>query len=336
MRLEAPAFWGRTDALPGKLLSPLGSLYGLIVERRFARAIPYRSTLPVVCIGNLTVGGGGKTPTAIWLAEALRTSGVRPALLSRGYGGNLAGPVQVMDAHSATDVGDEALLLAKVAPTFIARNRAEGARLIESTDASFILMDDGFQNPSLAKDFCLIVADASFGIGNGSCLPAGPLRAPLDAQIARADALVIIGTESGASGLGSRFERAGKPVFSARLQPSGDTRWLSVLPAIGFAGIARPDKFFSTLRSAGGRVEETVPFPDHHQFSEDDAEKLLALAAETRRMLITTEKDWVRLPDTDGKRAELKFRSRPLPVRLEVKEAERLADLVGRRLGQSS
>lgn len=336
MRLEPPAFWGRKDALLGKLLGPAGSLYGAMAERRFARATPYRSKLPVVCIGNLTVGGGGKTPTAIWLAGALQACGERPAFLSRGYGGKLAGPVQVADAHTATDIGDEALLLANTAPAFIAHDRAAGAQTIEGTDASLILMDDGFQNPDLAKNFCLIVADADVGVGNGRTLPAGPLRAPLDAQIGRADALLVIGTENGASELASRFERKDKPIFSGRLQPAEDTRWLSVLPAIGFAGIARPEKFFNTLRSAGGRVEETVPFPDHHPFSEDDAAKLLARAAESRRMLVTTEKDWVRLPDKDGKRAELKFRSRPLRVRLEVEEVERLVGLVRTRLGQTS
>ena len=290
---------------------------------------PYRSRLPVICIGNFTAGGGGKTPTAIAVAKVLKEAGERPSFLTRGYGGKTQGPVLAAKGQSAAEVGDETLLLAAHAPTVVSADRAAGAKLIEGTNATVIVMDDGFQNPQLAKDFSLIVVDAATGLGNGLVMPAGPLRAPLDKQMPRADALLLIGEGGKTAPLAKSFEAANKPVFKARMAPRGDARWLGILPVIGFAGIANPKKFYATLSQSGARLTGTRSFPDHHPYTERQAERLLRWAREWNAMLVTTEKDWVRLPDDDGTElSELKFRSRPLLIDIEFADGNRLKRLL--------
>jgi tetraacyldisaccharide 4'-kinase len=310
-------------------LSPLGGIYGRMAERRMTGVAPYRSRLPVICIGNFTAGGGGKTPTAIAVAKELKEAGERPCFLTRGYGGKTQGPVLAAKDQSAAEVGDETLLLAVHAPTVVAADRAAGAKLIEGTDATVIVMDDGFQNPQLAKDFSLIVVDAATGLGNGLVMPAGPLRAPLDKQTPRADALLLIGEGGKTAPLAKSFEAANKPVLKARMTPRGDARWLGILPVIGFAGIANPKKFYATLSQSGARLTGTRSFPDHHPYTERQAERLLRWAREWNAMLVTTEKDWVRLPDDDGTElSELKFRSRPLLIDIEFADGNRLKRLL--------
>ena len=215
----------------------------------------------------------------------------------------------VAKGQSAAEVGDETLLLAAHAPAVVSADRAAGARLIEGTDATVIVMDDGFQNPQLAKDVSLIVVDAATGLGNGLVMPAGPLRAPLDKQMPRADALLLIGDGGKTAPLAKSFEAANKPVLKARMAPRGDARWLGILPVIGFAGIANPKKFYATLSQNGARLTGTRSFPDHHPYSERQAMRLLRWAREWNAMLVTTEKDWVRLPDDDGTelRAQVPF-----------------------------
>jgi tetraacyldisaccharide 4'-kinase len=321
MPLRAPFFWYRKKGVLASALAPFGQIYGRIAEKRFAEGKPYRSRLPVVCIGNFTAGGGGKTPTAIAIAKLLVELGARPAFLTRGYGGASEGPVLVKKGQSAEEVGDEPLLLAEVAPTMVAADRAAGARAIEGSGASAIVMDDGFQNPSLAKDLSLVVVDAESGIGNGLVMPAGPLRAPLEAQMARADALIAIGDDGKAARLIDAFAAKGKPVLKARMVPRQDKRWLSVLPVIGFAGIARPEKFFATLRNNGARLIDQRSYPDHYRYSERQARSLLREAKDYNAMLVTTEKDWVRLPADDGSdAAELKHRSRPFLIAVEFED----------------
>jgi tetraacyldisaccharide 4'-kinase len=329
MRRETPFWWYRKTGALASSLAPLGRLYGSLVERRFARATPYRSRLPVVCIGNFTVGGGGKTPTAIEMARLLSALGERPAFLTRGYGGTLTGPAFVSESLTAREVGDEPLLLAEVAPTMIAPDRVAGAKAIEASDATVIVMDDGFQNPSLHKTFSLVAVDAESGLGNGLIVPAGPLRAPLAAQIARADALLVIGEGGKAAGLVEAFTRAGKPALKARIAPNCDPRWLGVLPAIGFAGIARPAKFFATLRANGARLIATHAFPDHHGYTEREARRLLDEAQDKNAMLVTTEKDWARLSgDRDTAPGELKHRSRPFPIVVKFADEAALTELL--------
>ena len=318
MPLETPFWWYRKKGALAFALAPLGRLYGRVAEGRFAKGEPYRSRLPVVCIGNFTAGGGGKTPTAIAVASLLKELGAKPAFLTRGYGGRSEGPVLVAKGQSAEDVGDEPLLLAEVAPTMVSADRAAGARAIEATEADVMVMDDGFQNPSLAKDLSLVVVDGGAGVGNGLVMPAGPLRAPLEAQVARADALVVIGDGGRATPLIDTFMRQSKPVLKARIVPRQDRRWLSVLPVIGFAGIARPSKFFETLRANGARLIDERSYRDHYRYSERQARSLLKEAKTYNAMLVTTEKDWVRLPDDDGSdAAELKHRSRPFAIAVE-------------------
>jgi tetraacyldisaccharide 4'-kinase len=332
---RAPGFWYRDKGLMASALSSIGDLYARIAAERAKRIEPYRSRLPVICVGNFTLGGGGKTPTALSIAETLKGLGAYPAFLTRGYGGKTQGAAFANEDADAADVGDETLLLAAQAPTVVAADRAAGARLIETSAAGVIVMDDGFQNPGLKKDLSLIVVDAASGIGNGLVFPAGPLRAPLDAQIAQADALLIVGVGGKAAELAQSFERQRKPVLRGKIVSRGDPRWLGVLPIIAFAGIARPEKFFATLRELGGRVEETRSFADHHRFTQKEANTLLKLAKDSGAMLVTTEKDWARLPAERGTpQGELKFRSRPLPIRIDVQKEEQLKSLLQKALSR--
>ncbi len=332
MRLSSPFWWYRPRGVLAAALSPLAALYGRAAESRMAKGEPYRSKLPVICIGNFTAGGGGKTPTAIAIAKGLTNLGETPVFLTRGYGGKSEGPLLVAKGMSAGDVGDEPLLLAEHAPTVVSADRAEGAKFIEAAKelgATVIVMDDGFQNNQLAKDLSLVVADASLGIGNGLVMPAGPLRAPLAAQLPRADALLLIGDGAQGAPVAKHFESAGKPVLKAKLKPRGDARWLTVLPVIGFAGIANPKKFYATLAEHGARVSETRSFADHHLYTERQARHLLNWAREWNCMLVTTEKDWVRLPeDTGSALAELRHRSRPFPITVEFSDPEQVKVLV--------
>jgi tetraacyldisaccharide 4'-kinase len=323
MRLKAPFWWYRKQGALASALVPLGRLYGNAAEARFAGTDPYRSRLPVICIGNFTSGGGGKTPTAIAVAALLTEMGRKPAFLTRGYGGKSKGPVLVSKNQSAEIVGDEPLLLAEMAPTMVSADRAAGAKAIETSAADVIVMDDGFQNPGLAKDLSLVVVDAGSGIGNGLVMPAGPLRAPLEAQMARADALVVIGDGQKAERLSDAFAAQAKPVLKARMVPRQDKRWLGVLPVIGFAGIARPEKFFATLRDNGARLIDARAYPDHYRYSERQARSLLKEATDYNAMLVTTEKDWVRLPDDpDSAAGELKHRSRPFSIAIAFSDPE--------------
>jgi tetraacyldisaccharide 4'-kinase len=233
-------------------------------------------------------------------------------------------------------VGDEPLLLAEVAPTMVSADRPLGAKAIEASEANVIVMDDGFQNPNLTKDLSLVVVDADTGVGNGLVMPAGPLRAPLEAQMARADALVVIGDGGKAARLVEAFAAKGKPVLKARMVPLQDRRWLSVLPVIGFAGIARPQKFFATLRNNGARLIDARAYPDHYRYSERQARSLLREARDYNAMLVTTEKDWVRLPADDGSdAAELKHRSRPFAIAVEFEDAAAVKKLLSAAIAKT-
>jgi tetraacyldisaccharide 4'-kinase len=314
--MREPAFWWRQAALAAGLLAPLAALYGAVAGARLARR-GARAAVPVVCIGNLTVGGAGKTPLALAVAGRLAAEGGTPMLLSRGYRGRLAGPLRVDPArHRARDVGDEPLVLARVAPTFVARDRVAGAQAAVAAGASVIVMDDGFQNPSLHKDFSVLVVDGRRGIGNGRVVPAGPLRAPLMAQLARADALVVVGPSQAGADVAAVARARGVPVFDAGLAPdAAAVAALAGARVLAFAGIGDPQKLFATLTAAGIAVAATRSFPDHHRYTPAQASMLCAQADREALMLVTTEKDLVRMQgDTDV--AALAARARALPVTL--------------------
>lgn len=271
------------------MLAPLGALYGASVAWKAGHARPYRAKPRVVCVGNLTAGGSGKTPVALALGARLIAKGARVVFLTRGYGGSQAGPLEVSAIHEAAQVGDEALLLARSAPTIAARNRAAGAKLAEQIGAEFIVMDDGHQNFTLAKDLSLVVVDGETGFGNGRVIPAGPLREPVRQGLARADAVVIMG-----DGRPDLADYRG-PCLRARLTiRGGDFKGRAVF---AFAGIGRPEKFVASLKETGAIVTGTQFFPDHHVFSAKDISALKARAGEAA--LVTTEKDFVRLAERD-------------------------------------
>jgi tetraacyldisaccharide 4'-kinase len=319
-RLREPAFWWREAGAAAALLAPLSALYGGIAGRRMRRT-GMRAAAPVICIGNFTLGGTGKTPTAIAVAQLLAGAGETPVLLSRGYGGGLAGPVQVdISRHRAAEVGDEPLLLARVAPTIIARDRVAGARAATAAGATVIVMDDGLQNPSLEKDLSIVVVDARRGLGNGKVFPAGPLRAPLDLQFTRTNAVLLIGPSGGMAPVVESAARYAVPVFHATLEP--DAAAVAALRGqrvLAFAGIGDPDKFFATVTSAGIDAPVRRPFADHHRFTEDEATALIADAKGDGLTLLTTEKDFARM---SGKPtlAGLAHQTKALPVRLVVRE----------------
>ena len=329
--LPEPGWWyGSAPGPLARALVPLARIWGAAAERRFHRGGAYRAAVPVVCIGNFTAGGTGKTPLALLVAAELERLGARPAFLTRGYGGSVAGPHWVVPGHdSATTVGDEPLLLARIAPTLVCRNRAEGARAIVAMGARHgaIVMDDGLQNGTLAKDLVLAVVDGRRGIGNGLVMPAGPLRAPLAFQLALADAIVVNmpeGTPGGDTSFTTWLrDHFGGPVMRATTRPDGDTGWIAGAEVLAFSGIGAPERFFGLLERLGaGRVTRRA-FPDHHAFSEAEARALLADARARGATLCTTEKDWVRLA-SDGARGELGAATRVLEVRVALDDRDQV------------
>jgi tetraacyldisaccharide 4'-kinase len=305
------------------LLAPLGAIYGAVAAARM-QAQGSSAGVPVICFGNLTVGGAGKTPAALAAAHLLLAARERPFFLSRGYGGRLAGPARVDPSfHRSGDVGDEPLLLARLAPTIVARDRVAGAKTARLGGSSVIVMDDGFQNPSLAKDLAILVVDGRRGIGNGRIFPAGPLRAPLNAQLARAKALMVVGPADGAAEILHSADRHGVAIFHGRLEPDHNSlAALTGRKVLAFAGIGDPEKFFATLHRAGITIGDQASFADHHRYTAADAQALIARAEAANLVLITTEKDRARF-DSDPSLAALAARTSVLPVRLVVDEAER-------------
>ena len=330
-----PPFWwyGSGTSLTAFLLEPLALVWDLATQLRWAVTNPYRSKLPVICVGNLTVGGAGKTPTAIAIAEQLRSHGEAPVFLTRGYGGRIRGP-HLVDVHrdSAADVGDEPLLLTQTAPVVVSADRVKGARLAEAQQSSVIVMDDGFQNPQLAKDFSILVVDRATGIGNGLIVPAGPLRGSLRFQLLKAQAMILVGAGTAASEVETRARMLELPVFDATLAPKSQTKWLKNKQVIAFAGIAHPEKFFETAEQAGAQIVERLSFADHHAYTEEDAAGLLADAEKAGALLITTEKDHVRLSETGEACAALKKTARALPVSLMLKNRDKLSALLAAAL----
>jgi tetraacyldisaccharide 4'-kinase len=281
--------------------------------------------VPVICIGDPTVGGAGKTPVAIGVANMLIAQGKRPYFLTRGYGGRAQGPLLLDPArHSAADVGDEPLLLAAIAPVVVAADRIAGAKLAAQAGADIIVMDDGFQNPALEKNRSLLVIDAKGAVGNGRVFPAGPLRAPLAAQLAHASAVVLIGDGEA----GEKVARQASKVLRATIVPDANAaQILKGKSLLAYAGIGRPEKFFATLEAIGGNVAERRAFPDHHPFSADEASELLSAARNRNLTLVTTEKDRARMQG-DAALNELARASLVLPITLRFEDESALKALL--------
>lgn len=326
--MREPAFWWRRPGLAASLLWPAGAIYGAITAHRMMRP-GAAAGVPVVCIGNLTAGGTGKTPAAILVAQMLTAAGRKPFMLTRGYGGREAGPVQVDQArHRAEDVGDEPLLLARVAPTVVARDRVAGAAFARSAGADVIVMDDGFQNPSLAKDLSIVVIDGRRGIGNGMAIPAGPLRAPFKRQLDHAHAVLVIGDGGAAEPVVAAARDRALAIFRGRLEPDAqEVAKLRGRPVLAFAGIGDPEKFYTTLREAGIEVRVRRSFADHHRFRRSEAADMIRTCEREGLVPVTTEKDRVRLSWKDDLLALVSM-THTLPVRLVVSGENILRDFM--------
>jgi len=295
--MRAPDFWSQPGGA-GRWLAPAAWLHAALSRRRQRWTTPWKAPIPVICVGNLVAGGAGKTPVALALGLLLREGGRNIHYLSRGHGGRLKGPVRVDPArHDARDVGDEPLLLADTAPCWVARDRVAGARAAAADGAEILVMDDGFQNPSLAKDLSLLVIDGGYGFGNGRVIPAGPLREPRADGLARTDAIVLM--EPDQCGVADMLGDAAPPMLRARLDPLPSAQRFAGRKVLAFAGIGRPEKFFATLEEIGCILVARHGFPDHHRYSEDEIIRLVEAAHAANATPVTTTKDHARLtPDS--------------------------------------
>ena len=324
-----PVWWGDADWRAWALW-PFSAAYGAVAARRLRNAPREKVPAPVLCVGNLTVGGSGKTPVAIALAGQAAAMGLKPGILSRGHGGSVSGHPHLVDPRhdSARHVGDEPMLLARAAPVAVSADRAAGARALIDQGCDFLIMDDGFQSARILIDYALIVVDARRGIGNGHTIPGGPMRASLVDQMRHADAVLRVGEGSGANLVIRHAARAGRPFFEAGIEARapegfGGTRCLA------YAGIGEPAKFFETVRALGGEIVVERSFGDHHFYSEFDAQDLLSTAGEQGLTLVTTAKDAVRLDHSGGALERLRDLSRVIEIEAEFEVDASWRSIIG-------
>lgn len=312
---EAPPFWWDKPGWQAWALWPFSAGYAAVARRRLERAAREKVDAPVLCVGNLTVGGSGKTPVAIALARQAAEMGLTPGILSRGHGGMVSGEPHLVDPHHdvARHVGDEPLLLARAAMVAVTADRAAGARLLIERGCDFLIMDDGFQSARIHIDYALIVVDARRGIGNGQTIPGGPMRARLVDQMRHAHAVLKVGEGSGADRALRQAARAGRAFFEARVRPTAPES-LSGKRCLAFAGIGEPAKFFDTVAAVGGDLVVTRSFGDHHFYSDYDAQDLLNTADAQGLEIVTTAKDAVRLDHASGPMGELRARAKVIEI----------------------
>ncbi len=287
----------------------------------------YKARIPVICVGNVTVGGAGKTPVVLAITELLKQDGFKIAIASRGYKGNITNPTLVdKTRHTVNSVGDEPLMLARIAPTYIAAERNRAVQMAEKNGANIVIMDDGLQNPSVGKDVSLLVIDGKYGIGNGFIMPAGPLRESLAAGVMKSDAIILVGNDDeGVLKYPCLQKKSAPPIIRAKLQPFGDLPDKNK-PYIAFAGIGNPDKFFATLAENGYNIVAAISFSDHYNYTDNDMNNLIHKAEAIGAELITTEKDEVRLPLFARKKV------RVLPVRIVWEDAAQIHNLLMQKL----
>ena len=286
--MKTPKYW-QSNSILSRILMPLGWLYGKITQLRLQLKKSPRANIPVICVGNITAGGTGKTPVSISIAKMLETAMYHPFFVTRGYGGKLQNVMVNNKKHSAHDVGDEPLLLSAQAPVIVNADRYKGAKMAEEQGADVVIMDDGFQNPSLHKDLSFLVFDGHYGIGNGKIIPAGPLRETFADGVKRADALIILGKDK--HNLAQRCEL---PVFFGHTEATQTN--LDNQDVVAFAGIGHPQKFYHTLKQQGFNVVKTIDFPDHHFYSSEELDNIVKQAKSLNAQIYTTSKDFVKIP----------------------------------------
>lgn len=328
---ETPPFWFEKPGFKAWALLPISWLYSRAAALKMHAKPSGSVDVPVLCVGNFVVGGGGKTPTCLALAKLAKERGLNPGFLSRGYGGRITGPKIVeLKKHNAHDVGDEPLLLARAATTAICADRLAGANLLVEKGCDLIIMDDGFQNPRLLKDYCLVVVDSRRGIGNTFSMPAGPLRVNLSDQMRLADSVLIVGEEDGATAVIRKTARSGKPVYQANLTMLNAKQWKDKW-LLAYAGIADPEKFFASLRKAEADLAQIRPFGDHHYYTNDDVNELLDRSTLMKAELVTTAKDFVRLIGMGSRQQQLAEASKVAGVELEF-DSQQTGEMILDRL----
>ena len=318
--MKTPKHWNNINFV-SMILYPLGLLYGLATKLRIKYNKSKKVSIPVICIGNLTAGGTGKTPVSISIASILQQQGFNPFFVSRGYGGKLKNIQVDNNKHTAQQCGDEPLLLARQAPVIVNPDRFNGANTAINNGADIIIMDDGFQNPKLCKDLSFLVFDGSFGVGNELCIPAGPLRENINDGIKRAQAIIIIGEDK--HNLQKRFNL---PCFLANIKPLSQN--IDNPNIIAFAGIGNPQKFYNSLKECGFNLLETYDFPDHHYYSETELQNLINLAQQQNALLYTTSKDFVKIPP------QLQQHFKVLEISIEWQTPQDLTDFILKQINK--